>query len=154
MTDHARPEQQTLAQETTIEGVGLHTGASVRVRFLPAGPGTGIRLRRTDLDGSPEIPATLSHVYSTDRGTSLAAGEARVHTVEHLLAAVSALGIDNVVAELAGPELPIMDGSFRPFLQALASTGVVGQGEPARVFAPRGPLTTAVAAGASYVVTP
>ena len=62
MTEQARPEQRTLAQETAIEGVGLHTGASVRVRFVPAAPGTGIRFRRTDLPGGPEIPATLSHV--------------------------------------------------------------------------------------------
>ncbi len=154
MKERAKPEQQTLGGEAAVEGVGLHTGGTSCVRFRPAGPGTGVRFRRTDLPGTPEVPATLAHVYSTDRGTSLAAGEARVHTVEHLLAAVGALGIDNVVVELAGPELPIMDGSFRPFLEALAAAGVVGQGEPARVFAPTAPITTAVAAGASYVVTP
>ena len=154
MTERAKPEQQTLGGEAAVEGVGLHTGEQACVRFLPAPPGTGVRFRRTDLPDAPEVPATLSHVYSTDRGTSLVAGEARVHTVEHLLAAISALQIDNVVAELAGPELPIMDGSFRPFMLALAEAGVVGQGQPARVFAPTAPLTTGVSAGASYVVAP
>jgi UDP-3-O-[3-hydroxymyristoyl] N-acetylglucosamine deacetylase/3-hydroxyacyl-[acyl-carrier-protein] dehydratase len=154
MTDRACPEQQTLAGETAVEGVGLHTGAAVRVRFLPAPAGTGIRFRRTDLAGAPEIPATLSHVYSTDRGTSLAAGEARVHTVEHLLAAVSGLELDNLVAEMAGPEPPVLDGSFRPYLDALAGAGVTPQGQPARVFAPKTPLTVGVAGGASYVAAP
>jgi UDP-3-O-[3-hydroxymyristoyl] N-acetylglucosamine deacetylase/3-hydroxyacyl-[acyl-carrier-protein] dehydratase len=148
------PQQQTIGGEASIEGVGLHTGEPVRVRFLPAAPGTGVRFRRTDLEGAPEIAATLSHVFSTDRGTSLSAGEARVHTVEHLMAAVSGLALDNLVVELAGPELPILDGSFRPFLEALSSARVVTQDQPARVFAPKAPITVAVAGGASYVAAP
>jgi len=154
MTAQASAEQQTIGGEATVEGVGLHTGEPACVRFRPGEPGSGIRFRRTDLPGSPDVPATLSHVYSTDRGTSLAAGEARVQTVEHLMAAVSALELDNLVAELAGPELPIMDGSFRPFMQALAAAGIVRQGQPARVFAPKSAVTVAVGGGASYVATP
>ena len=86
-----------------LEGVGLHTGASTRVRFRPAEPNTGIRFRRADLDGQPEIKADLEHITSTDRGTSLSSGTAQVNTVEHLLAAVAALQIDNVLIEIDGP---------------------------------------------------
>lgn len=147
------PQQQTVAQEATLEGTGLHTGEPAVVRFLPADAGCGVRFRRVDLAGSPEIPARLESVYSTDRGTSLAAGEARVHTVEHLLGAVAALELDNLTIEVAGPELPILDGSFRPFFEALQAAGTRAQGAPARVL--KIPRALEVAAkGASYVAAP
>jgi UDP-3-O-acyl-N-acetylglucosamine deacetylase len=91
-------KQQTIAASTSIEGAGLHTGETAHVHFVPAEAGHGIRFRRTDLKGAADIPADLAHVASTDRGTSLAAGDARVHTVEHLLAGVVANGIDNLTS--------------------------------------------------------
>lgn len=148
------PRQQTLASEAGFEGIGLHTGESARVRFLPAPEGTGIRFRRVDLEGSPEIPADIDFVVATDRGTSLAKGEARVDTVEHLLAAVVASGIDNLWIEIDGPEVPIGDGSFAPFHEVLSGAGVVEQDAPARVLEVERVVTASTSKGASYVVTP
>jgi UDP-3-O-[3-hydroxymyristoyl] N-acetylglucosamine deacetylase/3-hydroxyacyl-[acyl-carrier-protein] dehydratase len=148
------PQQQTLAAEGSFEGTGLHTGEPARLRFLPAEPGTGIRFRRVDLEGHPEIPAMLDHVVSTDRGTSLGLGEARVHTVEHVLAAAAGLGVDNLQIEIDGPELPIGDGSFRPFMDIMARAGVAAQSEPARVLKVSGPLSVTGPAGANYVALP
>ena len=148
------PEQQTIGAEATLEGVGLHTGQPARLRFQPAAPHAGVRFRRTDLAGNPEIEARLDRVAGSDRGTTLAQGEAQVHTVEHLLAAISALRVDNVTVEMDGPEVPILDGSFRPFFETLAATGLVAQGVPARTIT----LTTAVTSGApgnaSYTAVP
>ncbi|HEX6939619.1 MAG TPA: bifunctional UDP-3-O-[3-hydroxymyristoyl] N-acetylglucosamine deacetylase/3-hydroxyacyl-ACP dehydratase [Longimicrobiales bacterium] len=147
------PRQQTLAAEAEVEGIGLHTGQPARLRFRPAPEGTGIRFRRVDLEGEPEIPADLEHVASTDRGTSLAAGDAVVHTVEHVLAAVAAHGVDNVWIDVNGPEAPIGDGSFRPFYDALAGAGVVAQDAAARVVVLERAVSAAVKSGASYVAT-
>lgn len=147
-------KQQTIARDVTLEGVGLHTGEAARVKFVPGGEGTGIRFRRMDLEGEPEIPATLEHVATTDRGTTLAAGDARAHTVEHLLAAVASLEIDNLRIELSGPEIPIGDGSFRPFLEALRSAGTLTQSADARVFSVSEPVHASASGGASYVVAP
>jgi len=148
------PQQQTLAAAASFEGVGLHTGEAARIRILPADPGAGIRFRRVDLEGSPEIPATLEHVVSTDRGTNLGVGEARVHTVEHLLAAAAGLGLDNLVIEIDGPEMPIGDGSFRPFVDILLRAGIVAQSEPAEVLKVSQPLSVDGPAGARYVAAP
>jgi UDP-3-O-[3-hydroxymyristoyl] N-acetylglucosamine deacetylase/3-hydroxyacyl-[acyl-carrier-protein] dehydratase len=147
------PRQNTIAQAGEMEGAGLHTGGPVRIRFLPAPVNTGIVFRRVDLEGAPEVPAHVSHVASTDRGTVLAAGEAKVHTVEHLLAAVVALGIDNVVVEMHGAEPPAGDGSARPFWDVLRACGVQEQDAPARFLTVSEPLS--LKKGASeYVVAP
>ncbi|MDP9348977.1 MAG: UDP-3-O-acyl-N-acetylglucosamine deacetylase, partial [Gemmatimonadota bacterium] len=124
--------QNTIGGERSTEGTGLHTGEAVRIRLLPAPVNTGVVFRRTDLDGAPEVPARVAHVVSTDRGTVLGAGEAKVHTVEHLLAAVAASGVDNLVVELEGPEPPIVDGSARPFWELL-SGALEEQDAPAKV---------------------
>src|SRR5690606_33241236 len=126
-------------------------GEPARVAFRPAEEGAGIRFRRADLAGAPEIPASLAHVVATDRGTSVAAGDARVDTVEHVLAAVAACSIDNLVIELTGPEVPIGDGSFRPFLDVLVRAGTAQQASPARVLRIDRPVTAEVKGGASYV---
>jgi len=146
--------QQTLADEVRLEGTGLHTGQSVELRFRPADTDEGIVFRRVDMDGCPRIPARLDQVSSTDRGTSLAAGETTIRTVEHVLAAVAALEIDNLTIDVSGPEVPILDGSFSPFFEALASAGVMAQARAARVLEPDVPVSVEVPGGASYVVTP
>lgn len=148
------PRQQTLAAEAEIEGIGLHTGSEARVRFRPAPAGTGIRFRRVDLEGEPEIPADLDHVASTDRGTSLKVGEAVVHTVEHVLAAVAASEIDNLWIDVSGPEVPVGDGSFRQFFDVLARAGIEAQNAEARVIALDRAVTTQIKSGASYVAAP
>jgi UDP-3-O-[3-hydroxymyristoyl] N-acetylglucosamine deacetylase/3-hydroxyacyl-[acyl-carrier-protein] dehydratase len=148
------PKQQTLAQEAALEGVGLHSGAGACVRFSPASEHHGIVFRRTDLPDQPVVPALLEHVVSTDRGTTIARGEASVATIEHLLAAVSALQLDNLEIAIDGPEVPIMDGSFGPFFEALQAAGVREQGAPARVLQLKEPLQVSAPGGASYTALP
>jgi UDP-3-O-[3-hydroxymyristoyl] N-acetylglucosamine deacetylase / 3-hydroxyacyl-[acyl-carrier-protein] dehydratase len=121
------PRQNTIAREGALDGVGLHTGAPVKMRLLPAPVNTGVVFRRADLPGTPEIPALVSNVSSTDRGTTLGSGDARVHTVEHLLAAVVARQVDNLWIDLEGPEPPAMDGSARGFDAALDACGTEEQ---------------------------
>lgn len=147
-------KQRTLAKDATLEGPGVHSGEAASVVFRPAETGTGIRFRRTDLDGSPEIPATLDSVAATDLGTTLAAGEARVLTVEHLLAAVSSVGVDNLLVDVAGPEIPIRDGSFQDFRSALLDAGVVEQDADAKVLRLTAPVTVEGDDRQSYVATP
>jgi UDP-3-O-[3-hydroxymyristoyl] N-acetylglucosamine deacetylase/3-hydroxyacyl-[acyl-carrier-protein] dehydratase len=147
-------KQQTISKQVTLEGVGLHTGKTAHLRFLPGAPDTGIRFRRTDLPDAGEIPADLEQVVSTDRGTSLGKGEARMHTVEHLLAAVVARAIDNLIIEADGPEIPILDGSFKPFYDALQSAPLEVQDAPARYIELREAVTTQGPAGATYVAVP
>jgi UDP-3-O-[3-hydroxymyristoyl] N-acetylglucosamine deacetylase / 3-hydroxyacyl-[acyl-carrier-protein] dehydratase len=147
-------EQQTIGGEAGLEGVGLHTGSVATLRFLPADPGTGVRFRRTDLEGAPEIPAALDSVATTDRSTTLAAGTASVATVEHLLAAVSVCELDNLVIEIDGPEVPIGDGSFAPFFDVLRSAGTRTQGVPARVLELQETVRATGPAGAAYVAVP
>jgi UDP-3-O-[3-hydroxymyristoyl] N-acetylglucosamine deacetylase/3-hydroxyacyl-[acyl-carrier-protein] dehydratase len=113
------PSRRSVRGQATLEGVGMHTGAVSALTFRGAPPGTGVVFHRTDLPGSPPITARLSSVTSVERHTTLAAGKAEVHTVEHVLAAVAALELDDLIIEITGPEPPILDGSFLPFLRAL-----------------------------------
>jgi UDP-3-O-[3-hydroxymyristoyl] N-acetylglucosamine deacetylase/3-hydroxyacyl-[acyl-carrier-protein] dehydratase len=116
--------RRTIAKPVTLEGIGLHLGERCRLTFRPAASGAGITLRRIDIEGSPPIRATVDHVGETERRTQLGTGENSVHTVEHVLAAVTALGIDDLVLEMDGPEPPILDGSAAPFYDAIAAAGL------------------------------
>ncbi len=147
-------KQQTISTQASLEGVGLHTGETAHLRFLPAAANSGIRFRRVDLQGGDEIPAQLDQVVSTDRGTSLGKGEARVHTVEHLLAAVLARQIDNLIIEVDGPEIPILDGSFKPFFDALQEVELKQQDEAVHFVELSAPVTARGPAGATYVAVP
>ncbi|MHB1194804.1 MAG: bifunctional UDP-3-O-[3-hydroxymyristoyl] N-acetylglucosamine deacetylase/3-hydroxyacyl-ACP dehydratase [Longimicrobiales bacterium] len=148
------PNQTTIGRDVTLDGAGVHSGAHATVTFRPAPAGTGIRFRRTDLEGAPEIPATLDHVASTDMGTTLAAGEAKILTVEHLLAAVGASGVDNVLVDVSGPEIPIRDGSFRDWVGALDDAGRVEQDAPAKVLRLPSAVSLEGPRGESYVAAP
>ena len=119
--------QQTIAAPVTIEGIGLHSGRDVHLTLHPAEPNSGIRFRRTDLDDQPIIPADVDLVVSVDRGTTLEKNDVQVATVEHLMAALSGLQIDNVLIDIDGIELPILDGSAQPFIDAIRSAGVEEQ---------------------------
>jgi len=147
-------KQQTIATSISVEGIGVHSGASAVLNLLPAEAGTGVRFRRTDLEGKPEIPVDLDHVCGMELGTSLGEGEARVMTVEHVMAALSARGIDNVVLELSGPEPPILDGSFQGYLEVLDRAGVVEQDAPRRVLEISEPVTVKLESGEFYVAAP
>lgn len=144
------PKQQTIASQAMLEGVGLHTGETARLRFMPAPEDTGVQFVRTDLPGRPVVSARVDNVTSTDRGTTLSVGEARIHTVEHLLAAVGALGIDNLIIEIDGPEIPILDGSFLAFYDALSNAGMQEQEARAEVLVVKEPVTSNTARGESY----
>ncbi len=123
--------QQTLAGAVSIDGTGLHTGEIASMRILPASEGTGILFRRTDLPGAPEIPALASYVHATPRSTILANEDGvRVHTTEHVLAALAGMGINNAIIELAQEEPPIADGSALPFIEAIEKVGVTSQDSP------------------------
>jgi UDP-3-O-[3-hydroxymyristoyl] N-acetylglucosamine deacetylase / 3-hydroxyacyl-[acyl-carrier-protein] dehydratase len=147
-------KQRTLAREVALEGVGVHSGVSARIRFAPAASGSGIRFTRSDLEGAPEIPADLDHVIATELGTTLGAGEAQVHTVEHVLAALVAASVDNVLIDLSGPETPIRDGSFEDYHRALRDCGTVEQDLPAKVLAVPDTVVVQEERGESYVATP
>ena len=147
------PRQNTIATPGETQGVGLHTGEPVQMRVLPAPVNTGIVFRRTDLEGSPAIPAHVSHVVGTDLGTTIGIGEARVHTVEHFLAAAVARGIDNAIVELDASEPPAGDGSALIFDELLARCGVEVQDAPARFLAVDAPFSLNKGV-AKYVVAP
>ena len=121
--------QFTLTRPTTIlRGNGLHTGRQAAVRLWPAPAGTGLVFRRSDLPGTPDIPALFESVESTVRCVALAKGGARVSTVEHVLAACSLAGLDNAVISVEGEELPAGDGSALPFLEMVETAGLTEQG--------------------------
>lgn len=120
-------KQHTLKQEASIFGTGLHTGAKVNMTLKPANPGFGIQFKRIDLPNQPIVKADCDLVTDTSRGTTLEDNGAKVSTVEHLLAALVGMGLDNVLIELDGPEIPIMDGSSLPFIELIESAGVLEQ---------------------------
>lgn len=114
----------TIVRPTTVTGVGLHLGQPCDLTFHPAPEHTGVVFRRVDLPGCPEIPALVSEVTATERRTQLGRGNAAIHTVEHVLSAVAAIAVDDLVIEMSGPEPPIVDGSSAPFHDALMEAGV------------------------------
>jgi len=115
--------QRTLRRSITRAGIGLHSGKNVTLSLKPAAPDAGIRFRRRDLGGL-EVPATVQHVGGINYATGLTRDAVKVDTVEHLLAALVSLGIDNVVVELDSPEVPIMDGSAKPFINMIQQAGI------------------------------
>ena len=146
--------QHTIKETVFLDGVGVHSGAPATLTFLPAPANHGIRFKRTDLDGSPEIPVDLGHVAGTELGTSLGEGEVKVQTVEHVMAALAAKGIDNVLLELSGPEPPILDGSFQGYIEILEKAGAEEQEAPRAVIQIPEPVTLKLESGEFYVAAP
>ena len=122
--------QRTLKEPISCEGIGLHSGAPVKLNLIPAPVNSGIVFVRTDLDRPVSIPALSEFVVDTSLATTLGRDGVRVGTVEHLLAALAGLGIDNLRIELNGPEIPIMDGSAAPFALLVKTAGIRVQSEP------------------------
>lgn len=120
-------KQRTIARKAALKGVGLHTGENVTMSFLPAKENHGYAFKRIDLEGEPIIEADANYVVNTQRGTNLEKNGVKIHTSEHVLAALVGLDIDNVLIELDGPEPPIMDGSSKFFVKALEEAGIVEQ---------------------------
>jgi UDP-3-O-[3-hydroxymyristoyl] N-acetylglucosamine deacetylase/3-hydroxyacyl-[acyl-carrier-protein] dehydratase len=132
--------QQTLRQSASFSGIGLHGGNRVNMTFLPAPPNRGVRFRRVDLEGAPEVEASIENVSATTRSTSLSRGNVKIQTVEHVLAAFAGRGIDNALVELDANEPPIGDGSARPYMKMIQAAGVAPQDEPREVFRLQSPL--------------
>src|SRR4030095_8118421 len=128
--------QHTIGREVYFKGIGLHTGNMCQAIFKPAPANAGVRLVRTDLPNQPSIPAHYSNVLGVIRGTTVGNDEMRVHTIEHMLSAVYALGIDNLIIELNANEPPVADGSSRVFFDALKEAGILEQNAERKVLAP------------------
>jgi UDP-3-O-[3-hydroxymyristoyl] N-acetylglucosamine deacetylase/3-hydroxyacyl-[acyl-carrier-protein] dehydratase len=133
-------QQQTLNGPASYSGVGLHSGNRVTMTFLPAPPNTGIRFRRVDLEGKPEIEARAENVAENNRSTTLAKGNTRIHTVEHVLATFAGYGIDNAIVELDANEPPIADGSAREYCKMVQSAGIVPQDERREAYTVTAPI--------------
>ncbi|HEX8548220.1 MAG TPA: bifunctional UDP-3-O-[3-hydroxymyristoyl] N-acetylglucosamine deacetylase/3-hydroxyacyl-ACP dehydratase [Cytophagaceae bacterium] len=120
-------KQHTIKRQVTISGVGLHTGVKVNMTFVPAAVNHGIKFQRIDLEGRPTVDADVDNVVDLSRGTTIEQSGARINTVEHTLAAVVGLQIDNILIQLDGPEPPIMDGSSIQFVEAIEDAGLEEQ---------------------------
>ncbi len=127
--------RRTIERAVSLDGVGLHLGVACRLTFKPAALGRGVRFSRVDLPGAPLTLAHVSVAVESERRTQLGEGIGALHTVEHVLAAVAALGIDDLLIEVDGPEPPIMDGSAGSFFRALRAGGIVSHGGRAEVLA-------------------
>lgn len=133
--------QSTIKESVTLAGIGLHTGREVVMTFHPTAPDFGIRFRRIDLPGMPEVEALAEYVTGVARGTTLQKSGARVSTVEHVLAALAGLQIDNVLIDLNNEETPIMDGSSRVFVEVIRNVGILDQMVPRQYFEVKEPLS-------------
>jgi UDP-3-O-[3-hydroxymyristoyl] N-acetylglucosamine deacetylase/3-hydroxyacyl-[acyl-carrier-protein] dehydratase len=132
--------QQTLNRSASYSGIGLHSGNRVNMTILPAPANSGVRFRRVDLDGKPEIEARVENVVDTTRSTTIAKGNVKIHTVEHVLAALAGYGIDNAIIELDANEPPIADGSSREFCKIIQEAGLQPQAEKREYFTPTEPI--------------
>lgn len=120
-------KQVTIKAPFAVSGKGLHTGKLINAEFLPAEPNTGYKFQRTDLEGEPTIDALAEYVTSTNRGTVLKRNDVTVSTIEHAMAALYAMGVDNCLVRIDGPEMPILDGSARIFVDHINEVGLQEQ---------------------------
>lgn len=127
-------KQQTLAAPFTLEGKGLHTGLNITATFCPAEPNTGYRFQRVDLDEQPIVDAVADNVAATNRGTVIKKGDIVISTIEHAMAALYCMGIDNCLIQLNAPEIPILDGSSLPWVKEIQKVGIVEQNEKREIF--------------------
>ena len=133
-------KQHTLKSSFSFESKGLHTGLYIHATFLPEEENTGIRICRTDLEGRPTYEAVADYVTATERGTVLERGAWKVSTVEHALSALYALGVDNCLIEVDGPEMPILDGSAKFYIKAIQEVGLQEQAAEQKVFVVTQPI--------------
>ena len=133
-------KQHTLKAPFSLEGKGLHTGLHIHATFLPAEENTGVRICRIDLEGRPTYEAIADYVTATERGTVLERGAWKVSTVEHALSALYAMGVDNCLIEVDGPEMPILDGSAKFYIKAIQQVGLQEQKAEQKVFVVTEPI--------------
>ena len=147
--------QQTIKENISFSGAGIHTGVLTNMTLKPAKEDTGIRFVRVDLEGNPEIKADVANVFATERSTSLKKGNAEIHTVEHILAAITGSGIDNIIIEVDNIEIPILDGSAQEFSNKITEIGVISQKAKRKYFEITKTFTfTDAETGAKLVATP
>jgi UDP-3-O-[3-hydroxymyristoyl] N-acetylglucosamine deacetylase/3-hydroxyacyl-[acyl-carrier-protein] dehydratase len=148
------PHQQTLAKSASLKGTSLHTGEEVSVTLRPAPIDHGIKFKRTDLSDEPTVEAKIENVRLVERATTLAEGNVKVHTVEHLLSALLGMGVDNAIVEMNGNELPIADGSARAFVELIKKCGLEEQSAFAKVFEIRDTLHIETKSGSLLTLVP
>lgn len=136
----APDRQHTLAKPSSMTGTSLHTGEQVTLTLQPAPEGFGIKFRRMDLEDKPFIPALVEKVQKVERATTIAEGGVNVHTVEHVLSALTAMGVDNAIVEMDANEPPIADGSAQPYVELIKKAGLQEQKEARRIFEIREPI--------------
>src|SRR6476619_750028 len=146
--------QQTLAKSASVSGTSLHTGAKVTLKLQPAPVDSGIKFKRRDLEDEPTIDATIANLKTVERATTIGEGSVRVHTVEHILSSLVAMGVDNAVVEMDANEPPIGDGSAGPYVELIKKAGIVSQETPRRVFDVREPVHVEAKNGSLLVVLP
>ena len=129
-----KDRQNTLKNSARYSGVTLHTGMRAHIILKPAPINTGIELVRVDLATKPKVKALATNVVGVERATTIASGEASVHTVEHVLAALYSCGIDNAIIEMDGPEPPIADGSSAPYVSLVLDAGITRQDDQRKFF--------------------
>src|SRR5213596_1397760 len=151
----AMPElQQTVGKVAGFTGTALHTGEKVTLRLHPAPVDHGIKFKRKDLQDEPTIDAKIENLKTVERATTIGEGSVRVHTVEHVLAALWAMGVDNAVVEMDANEPPIGDGSAQGYVDLIKKAGVTVQEEPRKFFDVREPMHVEAKTGALLVVLP
>jgi UDP-3-O-[3-hydroxymyristoyl] N-acetylglucosamine deacetylase/3-hydroxyacyl-[acyl-carrier-protein] dehydratase len=146
--------QHTLAKTVSLSGSSLHTGEKVTVTMQPAPVGTGKRFRRLDLPDQPTVQAHIAHVKEVERRTTLVDGAATVHTVEHILSALSGLGVDNAIIDMDASEPPICDGSAQPYVDLIKAAGLQDQGQPRTVWEITEPIHLESKTGSLMTVVP
>lgn len=147
-------KQRTLATSSSLTGTSLHTGEQVTLTLHPAPIGHGFKFRRKDLPDEPLIDAHVSHVRLVERATTLVEGNARIHTVEHVLSALSGMGVDNALVEMDANEPPIGDGSAGAYVEVIKKAGIVEQDAPRAVFEPCEPIHIETKEGSLLTVIP
>src|SRR3989440_7390087 len=146
--------QHTLAKSAGFSGTSLHTGEKVSLKLHPAPENHGIKFKRKDLTDEPTIDARIENLKTVERATTIGEGSVRVHTVEHVLSALAAMGVDNAIVEMDANEPPIADGSAQPYVEMIKKAGIVAQDAPRRIFDVREPIHVETRSGSVLVVLP
>src|SRR5881275_2345187 len=132
--------QHTLMKAAGFSGTSLHTGEKVSLKLHPAPADHGIKFKRKDLAEEPTIDASIDNLKTVERSTTIGEGSVRVHTVEHVLSALTGMGVDNAIIEMDANEPPIGDGSAQPYVELIKKAGVAAQEKPRRAFTVREPI--------------
>src|SRR4051794_18042073 len=146
--------QQTVGKSANFSGTSLHTGEKVTLKVQPAPADHGIKFKRKDLQDEPTIDAKIENLKTVERATTIGEGSMRVHTVEHILSALTGMGVDNAIIELDANEPPIGDGSAAPYVELIKKAGVAAQEKARRIFKVREPIHIETKGGSLLVVLP